>query len=177
MNKSLVYVFGRMNPPTRAHFSLIDFGLEIAQSQSSDFRLVLSRSHDSNNPLTFDEKCHLISLLKRVNIESEPLLNPYQALEFYAKKYVNITFIVGSDRLQGFQSMERYATDFGVRNFQLMLFGDARNESESFEIPAISASRARAYAREGDLDLFKTQIPDMESHTAEKLFETIRKRL
>ncbi len=55
--KTIVFAFGRMNPPTSGHGKLIQKVKQIAQRNRADHLIIASHSQDKNkNPLTPKKK-------------------------------------------------------------------------------------------------------------------------
>jgi hypothetical protein len=61
---TIIFSSVRMNPPTPGHLHLIDTLINIATSINiSKVYLILSKTHDCDNPLTCNEKKHWLSQL------------------------------------------------------------------------------------------------------------------
>ena len=61
--KTVVFTFGRFNPPTTGHIKLIEKIVKTAKQYSADYRIFLSRSQDAKkNPLKLKDKVKYLKL-------------------------------------------------------------------------------------------------------------------
>ena len=68
--KTLVYAFGRMNPPTNGHGKLVQKVKQIAQQNKADHLIVVSHTQDKHkNPLSPKRKvAHLKKMFPNTNV-------------------------------------------------------------------------------------------------------------
>ena len=92
---TVVFAFGRMNPPTMGHGILIDKVLAEASSNNADHMVFASVSQDSKkNPLSFSQKMgYLKTFFPKVNFSKDPTVkDPYMAtLLLCSMGYKNIS--------------------------------------------------------------------------------------
>ena len=76
--KTLVYAFGRMNPPTAGHGKLIQKVKQLAQRERADHLIVVSHSQDKHkNPLTPQKKvAHLKRMFPQTKFKASDRVNP-----------------------------------------------------------------------------------------------------
>ena len=107
MSKTVIFAFGRMNPPTNGHGKLVAKVKRMAQQQRADHLIVASHSFDKlKNPLEPSKKLkHLKAMFPGTNFTTSDKTNPnfIKQLGLLTGKYDNVIMIAGSDRVQEFQ--------------------------------------------------------------------------
>ena len=150
--KKAVFTFGRFNPPTKGHARLMDVVKNT--SSGADHYVFTGRTNDpKKNPLEYKEKITFLrAMFPHMNIMDDPKIRtPWEALEELGKQYDEVVMVVGSDRRQDFESQMRpYLKDFGIEKFSIVSSGE--RDADSSDVAGVSASKARAFARAGDLD-------------------------
>ena len=146
---SVVFTFGRMNPPTKGHEALLDFCSKQKQKYNADFRVYVSHSQDSKkNPLTYEEKIWALKTgipKYSSNIYNSPLKNPFEIVEKDLAGYEKIVFCVGEDRAADFgKGMKRYP------NVEVVFIPRPPG--------AVSATMVREIAKHGDLREFMSML-------------------
>ena len=176
-NKSIVFTFGRMNPPTKAHEKLIKSVAKYARKNNSDHAIFISKTHDRDkNPLSWEYRKRILErMFPGVLFSSNKDINtPMKALYELGKWYDDVTMIVGGDRAKEFEKkLIKYAPEWGIKKYKLINIGD-RNDDTS-DISLISASMARKFAREGEFEQFKELMPTrMTGNMIKDIYERIR---
>lgn len=160
-NKSVVFTFGRMNPPTKGHELLVSKVIDVARSQSADHIIFLSHTqNDTTDPLDWNFKMRICqSAFPGIKISSDvSIKTPFQALQALSEQYDTVTFVVGDDRIGVFtERMTPYAAKFGVRAFQVISSG-ARN-LDSAGIDGVSGTKTRKYVTENQKNNFMQVLP------------------
>ena len=180
--ETLTVAFGRFNPPTVGHEKLLDATKR--QAKGGDYKIYPSRSEDpKKNPLSPDEK---ISYMRKMYpnhderiVNDEDMRSIFDVLKKANEDgYSNVNIMVGADRQSEFEKLatkyngELY--DFGEIN--VISAGERDPDAEGVE--GMSASKLRKAAVDGDFSAFKTGIPKaLDDESAEKLFNTIRKKM
>jgi len=161
-NNSVVFTFGRLNPPTIGHAKLIQTVIATAKQQGADHVIYLSQGQKApKDPLEWNYKRKLVqAMFPGVNISGDTAIkSPFHALEELAKHYENITMVVGDDRVAEFsKSMAPYAEKWGVKNFEVVSAGSRDPDAEGVE--GMSASKARKFAEDGDFEGFAKSLSD-----------------
>jgi nicotinic acid mononucleotide adenylyltransferase len=162
-SKSVVFAFGRFNPPTIGHELLVKAVKKLASAQGADHAIYASRSNDAKkNPLAVDKKVHYLNLMfphthfvaadanVRTFIEAAKELN---------KKYKNITMVAGSDRISEYEKiLNKYnGTEFHFDTVQVISAGE--RDPDADDASGMSASKMRALATKGDYASFKGGLP------------------
>ena len=177
MSKTIVFTFGRMNPPTNGHGKLITKVKRLAQTSRADHLIVASHSQDKNkNPLDTKTKVkHLKGMFPNSNIKSSDTAHPsfIKQLALLTGKYDNLIFVAGSDRVPEFERiLKQYnGKDFNFKSIKVVSSGDRDPDAEG--VTGISASKMRLYAKNNDFTSFKRGIP-AGYRGAKQLFNDVR---
>lgn len=161
--KTVVFAFGRFNPPTTGHELLIKLVKKLAQSQGADYYVYASATQDKKkNPLSITQKIHYLKLMfpgtnfaaaggdQRTFMEVAKYLN---------KKYKNLVMVAGSDRVPEYQKLlEKYnGTEFHFDSVKVVSAGE--RDPDADDASGMSASKMRAAASKGDFVTFKKGLP------------------
>lgn len=176
-NDTIVFAFGRLNPPTIGHKKLVDHLTELASSTGHKARLYLSHSVDKRsefkNPLPYSDKLKYVKAAFEPQIEvvESGAINNFKVLhELYEEGFKNVVFVGGEDRLSGKTDMTHYMIEYNgsdkakpedYYNFDSISFesaGERDDSSDDLTIRA-SASLARSYVVEQKLDDFLEIVP------------------
>lgn len=187
---TIVFAFGRLNPPTIGHQKLVDKLLEQAAATKNHARLYLSHSVDKKrefkNPLPYDIKLDYVrkAFDDKVDVMDSPAKTIVNVLhELYEDGFKNIVYVGGEDRIGGDEDMTEIINKYNgykdtkpelyyeFSNISFVSAGDRDEDSDDLAVKA-SASLARSYVVEGDLDSFK-QIMPFDEKTATDLFDEL----
>lgn len=170
---SVVFTFGRMNPPTKGHERLVTKVIETAKDIGGDHVVYLSQSHKApTDPLEWFFKRRVCeSAFRGVNISSDTTIrNPYTALESLAKEYDTIVMVAGSDQAEEYtKRFTPYADKWGI-NFSVVSAGQRIVESEG--VDGVSATKLRQYAAEGNKEKFFENLPESLNQSIKTLVYT-----
>jgi FAD synthase len=178
-NDTVVFTFGRFNPPTIGHQKLAEKVQAVAENlPNADHVVYLSQTQKpGKDPLSWKDK---ISLFKKmfpsVNVSTDTSIkNPYLALEALGKKYDNVIMVVGSDRVERFKGdMQKYLAEWGIKNFDVISAGERDPDAEGAE--GMSASKARQLATDGNFEEFSKALPSTINNATKKVvYNKIRK--
>ena len=202
--KTVVFAFGRFNPPTGGHGVLIDQILREASANNADHMIYAATTQDSKkNPLSFADKLkYLKKFFPRVKFNTDPkIINPYAAvLDLCSKGYKNIIMIAGSDRLDQYRAIANYkgrvskdgTASYSFDTFTVKQAGGTRvsitleqvikdvKAGREVDPKNISASLLRAAAIDpsSDFNVFSAILPKTaDSATAKSLYNAIRRGL
>ena len=183
---TVIFTFGRFNPPTVGHEKLITAVQSVAKSKGGDFFVYPSHSQDpKKNPLSQPQKIKYMKKMfpkyKRNIVASTGKTALAIASELYSKGYTNLVMVVGSDRVQEFQRiLDRYNGEDKAHGFydydkiEVVSAGERDPDAEGVE--GMSASKMRAAAVAGDFKSFRMGTPKTLSDAdTKKLFNDIRK--
>lgn len=169
-NDTVVFAFGRFNPPTIGHEKLVQKVLTIADQANADHVIFLSQTHKpKTDPLSWKDKVALFKkMFPKVNISTnKEVQNPYGALMTLGEEYDNAILVVGSDRVATFrEGMAPYLEEYGIKNFSVVSAGQRDPDAEG--AAGMSASKARALAVEGNFKAFAQTLPSSINNATKK---------
>ena len=185
--KTVVFSFGRFNPPTIGHERLI---LAVAKTakrfRTQDFFIFPSQSVDSKkNPLDYKQKTSWMKKMFpkfRKNIISDTSIkNAFDIAVKLNGKYEHLVMVVGSDRVEEFKSiLDRYnGIDsrhgyYEFKGIDVISAGERDPDAEGAE--GMSASKMRAAASKNDFKSFRKGVPSsLDDSDAKKMMDTVRK--
>ena len=183
---TVVFTFGRFNPPTIGHEKLISKVAKVAGS--NPFRIYPSfTTNPKKDPLPHALKiAYMRKMFKKYarNIiadkDSKTAINI--AVKLYDEGYKNLIMVAGSDRVKEFKTLlNTYNGVEGKRHgfykfdiIDVVSAGERDPDAEGVE--GMSASKMRAAAVDGDYDSFRTGIPNTLSDAdKKKLYRDVRK--
>jgi nicotinic acid mononucleotide adenylyltransferase len=162
-SNTVVFAFGRFNPPTSGHELLIKAVKKLAATNKAAHAIYASKSQDAKkNPLTVEKKVHYLKLMfpstnfvaanpaERTFIEAAKALN---------KKYKNLIMVAGSDRIAEYERiLNTYnGKEFNFDTVQVVSAGE--RDPDADDATGMSASKMRAVASKGDYSQFKKGLP------------------
>ena len=162
--KTIVFAFGRFNPPTIGHELLFKMIKKIAIQHRADHVIYASRTQDNKkNPLAVDRKMHYLKMMFKgfnfvaANQNERTFIEAVKSLN---KKYKNIIMVAGSDRVAEYEGiLNRYkGKDFKYNTIQVVSAG--QRDPDSDNASGMSASKMRQFASKGNLIQFKKGLPN-----------------
>ena len=183
--KTIFFTFGRMNPPTTGHEKLMN---ELAKkSGKNPYRVYLSQSTDKKkNPLDFKYKVKTVRKFfpkhaRSIMLERK-VKNVFDAVtEMYNDGFKNITMVVGSDRVNEFNTLlKKYNGTkgrHGLYNFnKINVISAGDRDPDADDVSGMSASKMRSLANEGDFTQFSQGLPrNVSNADAKKVYNEVRK--
>jgi len=180
-DKTAVFAFGRMNPPTSGHAKLIKKVIMVAKKEKGIPMIYPSKTEDNKkNPLTYKTK---IEVLKDVfgNIinTDTSIRTPFDVLEYLNnQKFSKVVFVVGSDRVTEFKkNMSKFVdSDLdNIKDFSVASAGDRDPDAEG--VKGISGSKMREYVKKEKFKKFADGLITKNSKLAKKVFKELQKRM
>lgn len=180
--KEIVFAFGRFNPPSSNHETLLDSVASIAGSRC--YRIYLSKATETKtNPLQFADKVKFVRKMfpkhARSVMSDDDVINPIDiCAKLYAQGIKKVTMVAGSDRVIEYkQLLNKYngqpSTNGKYYNFRNGVDVISAGMTDP-DIDTVSASaRAKAAASANDFESFAKSVPSTFSEKAE-LFNAIR---
>ena len=178
---SISITFGRFNPPTIGHETLINRVAREAKSSGGEYRIYPSRSQDpKKNPLDPGTKIkfmrqaypdHANSIISSDGMRT--IFDVLTALD--SEGYSSVNIIVGGDRVSEFTSLANKYNGklYNFDEINVVSAGDRDPDADGIE--GMSASKMRKAAAEGDFDTFQQGIPKgVSKQGKEELFMTLR---
>ena len=180
--KTVVFSFGRLNPPTIGHQKLLQKIVQTSKKEGGEPKLFVSISQDAKkNPLTASKK---ITYIKKMfprearQIEIKDIHTVLDVAVDLHGKYDNLVMVVGSDRVGDFKSLlNKYnGVDskhgfYKYQDIQIVSAGERDPDAEG--ATGMSASKMRAAAASGDYDSFALGLPDT-FKDGQRLYKDIR---
>ena len=178
--KTAVFAFGRMNPPTVGHSKLILKVLEVAKKEGGTPMVYPSKTEDKkSNPLSFKTK---VKVLKDVfgNIinTDTSIKTPFDVITSLNDNYERVIFVVGSDRVREFQrNMSRYVdSDLdNIKDFSVVSAGERDPDAEG--VSGMSGSKMREFVMKDKFGKFKEGLMTKNARLAKAVFKEIGKKL
>ena len=182
---TIVFAFGRFNPPTTGHEKLIQKTVSVAGT--NPWRIYPSFTQNpKKDPLPHALKVaymrKMFSKYKRNIIADADAKTAIMIAEkLYKEGFKNLVMVAGSDRIKEFSTLlNRYNDAPDKRGNQLFKFdsvdvvsaGERDPDSEGVE--GMSASKMRAAAVDGDIDSFLKGVPSG-FDDGKKLYRDVRK--
>ena len=168
-NDSVVFAFGRYNPPTLGHEAVFQTVINTARSKGAEHTIFISATQKpKTDPLSFQYKLnYLKKTYTGVNFNGDDTIRTIvQSLqELMNRGYKNVTMVAGSDRANEFKSfLNQYNNKpdkkgnipFQFDSIDVVSSGERDPDGEG--ISGISASGARAAAVAGDQATFMKMV-------------------
>lgn len=168
-NDSIVFAFGRYNPPTLGHEAVFQTVINTAKSKSADHTIFISSTQKpKTDPLSFSYKLsYLQKTYTGVNFNGDDTIKTIVQLlqELMNRGYRNITMVAGSDRVTEFRTFlnqyngkpdKKGNIPFQFNSIDVVSSGERDPDQEG--VSGISASGARAAAAAGDQKSFMSMV-------------------
>ena len=166
---SVVFAFGRYNPPTLGHEAVFQTVINTAKSKGAQHTIFISATQKpKTDPLSFQYKLnYLKKTYSGVNFNGDDTIRTIvQSLqELMNRGYKNVTMVAGSDRANEFKTfLDQYNNKpdkkgnipFQFDSIDVVSSGERDPDGEG--ISGISASGARAAAAAGDQASFMRMV-------------------
>ena len=177
---SVVFAWGRFNPPTIGHEKLLD---KLARVSANEMRVYISKSNDpQKNPLNPRQKLDYMKkifpryarkiMLPRTNIVIDIIT------DLYKEGFTDLKMVAGSDRVQEFKKLFTTYNDVksrhGYYNFDsIEIINAGERDPDAEGATGMSASKMRSAAKDNDLKSFEKGLPNFRD--VEKLFKDVRR--
>jgi hypothetical protein len=174
-----------MNPPTTGHEKLMD--VLSKKSGNNPYKIYLTQTTDAKkNPLDFKYKVKTVRKFFPKHARNIMLNKKVRsvfdaATEMYNEGFKNITMVVGSDRINEFNTLlKKYngvKSRHGLYNFnKINVISAGDRDPDADDISGMSASKMRSLANEGDFTQFSQGLPRNVSNTdAKKVYNEVRR--
>jgi hypothetical protein len=192
LDKTVVFAYGRFNPPSIGHLKLINKVVDTAKRNYADYFIVPSQSSAKQTPK--QRQTNPLSLEQRISILKHMVIDPRSVVDFGTtfidtlKTFQNMGYttaiqVAGSDREEEFMRLvNKYnghpdqtgKIPFQFKNYKFVSAGQRDPDSEG--VSGMSASKLRQFAINGELEKFKdgmaSLVPD---ELKQKAYEEVRK--
>ena len=189
--KTVVFTFGRFNPPTEAHQKLLKSLLVTGKEVHADL-IAIFPSHTQNkstDPLTYEQKDYYLRLIAPEQIQVLPQGKTlFTVLKYLTEQgYTKAIQVAGSDRIPEFEklvnmynnkpSKTQHEVLFNIPDYTFKSSGQRDADSDD-SIKSMSASKAREYAKNNDAIKFRDVIAsELSDADVGNLFAIVRNAL
>lgn len=178
-SKTVVFAFGRFNPPTTGHELLIKAVKKLASNNNAAHAIYASKTQNSKkDPLPVDKKVQYLNLLfPNTNFvaASAEVASFIQAAEQLNKKYKNLIMVAGSDRVMEFT---RILNTYNGKNFNfdsIQVISAGERDPDADNATGMSATKMRTAASKGEYAEFKQGLPShVRDIDAKRLMNDVR---
>jgi len=180
-DKTAVFSFGRMNPPTTGHGKLIKKVMSVAKKVGGIPMIYPSKTEDKKkNPLTYKTKIAVLTNVFGDIINTDTTIkSPFDVLEYLNdEKFSKVVFVVGSDRVAEFKkNMSKFVdSDLdNIKDFSVASAGDRDPDAEG--VKGISGSKMREYVTKDKFKKFADGLMTKNTKLAKKVFKELQKRM
>lgn len=165
---TVVFSFGRFQPPTKGHGKLIDMIKLTAEQLGANYAIWVSKTHGKTpkerqkNPLPIDSKMKYLSLIfpgTNFVASSETTRTPIEVAKYLNNTYKNLVMIVGADRVANFEKLlnEYNGKDYNFDTIKVISAGIRDPDSNGIE--GISGTKMRIAAQRGNITQFQNGLP------------------
>ena len=177
--KSVVFTFGRMNPPTTGHQLLVNKLVAYAKQHSASPRVYLSHSTGKKDPLQYDTKIGFARQAFGAIVKKSNARNVIQILQSLEKEgYTDVTMIVGSDRVPEFKKLLNAYNGKEYKFDNITIISAGERDPDADDVSGMSASKMRALAVDNKDAAFMRGAPStLKAQTRKKMLLAVRKAL
>lgn len=178
--KTVVFSWGRVNPPTRGHEKLYNAVLSIAKKNKATPMFFVSKTQDKKkNPLSYEDKYtflkHVLGKEVQYNGDRKTVFDVLNS--FVTEGYQKVIFVVGSDRVEEFKKMVSPYVGKGKDlpfEFQVESAGERDPDDENSDA-GISGTKMRQFVVDGDFASFKKWLPSKTTpKQAQEIFDLVK---
>ena len=180
--KTAVFSFGRLNPPTIGHQKLLQKIIQTSRKENGYACLFVSISQDAKkNPLSASKKITYIKKMFPKEARQIQIKDSHTVLDALVElndKYDRLVMVVGSDRVGDFKSLLKKYNGidsqhgyYKYEDIQIVSAGERDPDAEG--ATGMSASKMRAAAASSDYDSFALGLPSTFTD-GQRLYKDIR---
>ena len=179
-NKSLIFAFGRFNPPTVGHELLISKVEALSKKTSIPYRIYTTATQDKkSNPLSQKDKIKSMEKSFRNAHIYAAKGNIIQLLQSFEKEGIKeIHLVVGSDRTKEFESLLNKYNGREYKFSKIEIHSAGERDPDSDDADGMSASKMRSAASKGDYKSFEKGVTKkLTDVDTKKMYNDVRKGL
>ena len=177
-NDTAVMTFGRFQPITSAHETLIKQVGSLAKEKGAHpFVFTSRKSGDKKNPLDFGMKSDMLRKHYGVNVpDSEEITNPFQAAQHLGKLgYKNVHLVLGGDRVKDIGGMIKKYMGHEDPEKRIDISNLTLHSAGERDANPVSGTAVRAAARSGNVKEFQRMIaPSLGKESTETIYRVLR---
>ena len=177
--KSVVFTFGRMNPPTTGHQLLVNKLVAYAKQHGAAPRVYLSHSTGKKDPLQYDTKIGFARQAFGAIVKKSNARNVIQILQSLEKeKFTDVVMIVGSDRVPEFKKLLNAYNGKEYNFDKITIVSAGERDPDADDVSGMSASKMRALAVDNQDAAFMRGAPStLKAQTRKQMLIAVRKAL
>lgn len=177
--KTVVFAFGRMNPPTTGHQKLAAGLVAHAKKAKATPRIYLSHSVGKKDPLPYDKKIAFAKKAFGAIVKKSPARNVIQILQSLEKEgFKKVVLIAGSDRVPEFTKLLKAYNGKEYNFDEIEVVSAGERDPDADDVSGMSASKLRALAKDGNEAEFMRGAPSTLKTTDKKsLYTAVRRAL
>ena len=177
--KTVVFAFGRMNPPTTGHQKLVTGLIAQAKKAKATPRVYLSHSVGKKDPLPYDKKIAFAKKAFGAIVKKSPARNIIQILQSLEKEgFKKVVLIAGSDRVPEFTRLIKAYNGKEYNFDEIEVISAGERDPDADDVSGMSASKLRALAKDEKTAEFMRGTPSTLRPTDKKsLYTAVRKAL
>lgn len=185
--KTVYFVWGRMNPPTAGHEMLLDFAKQKAGNNS--LRIFLTQTQDGKkNPLDYKTKVKFArkgfpKYARQIIMNPKIKLMLEALTSFYDEGFKKLVIIAGEDRVREYEILAgKYngvKSRHGFYNFEnITVLSAGKRDPDAEGVEGVSGTKLREFAKTGDFTKFAQLMPKaLTNAEAKAVFNNVRKGL
>ena len=187
VEKTAVFAFGRMNPPTTGHEKLMHKVHAVAKQHDTKGHLITSHSYDKNkNPLPQNKKiAYLQKIHPGVHVHGSSKQQPsifHHATEFHKQGHKHLVMVAGSDRVKEFQTaLDKYNGKKGAHGHydfkSIKVVSAGQRDPDAEGVSGMSGTKMRAAAKAKDMKTFKKGLPSALHKHAKDIVKDINEEM
>ena len=150
-SNTVVFAFGRFQPPTALHELQVKVVKKLAEEHKSDYVIYASRDH-KEELLSEDKKVQYMNLMfPHTNIKTSETTSIVEAAKELNKKYKKLVLVTSSDLKEDAEKIlnKKNGTDYQFESIEVIVAGDVDPES----------NKLCESAKKGDFVKFKAGLP------------------
>jgi hypothetical protein len=166
---TVVFAFGRFQPPTIGHELLINAVKQKAEQLGCPYYIYVSRTVGTTpatklkNPLNIDQKMgYLQKLFPGTNFVAagDTTRTPIEVAKALNEKFQNLVMVAGSDRVPDFEKLltQQNGTDYNFQSIKVVSGGE--RDPDADDASGMSGTKMRQAAAADDLETFKSGLPN-----------------
>jgi len=177
--KSVVFTFGRMNPPTTGHQLLVNKLVAHAHQNKSTPRVYLSHSVGKKDPLSYDKKITFARAAFGAIVRKSNSKNVIQILKDLEKEgFTRVTMFAGSDRVPEFTKLLNNYNGKEYTFEKITVKSAGERDPDADDVSGMSASKMRALAVDNQDAAFMRGAPStLKAQTRKQMLVAVRKAL
>jgi hypothetical protein len=180
---TVVFTFGRLQPPTIGHEILVNTVKQVAKQNHCPYVIYVSRTVGKSpadklkNPLTVDQKMgYLGKMFPGTNFQpaNDAVRTPVEAAKYLNEKYQNLIMIAGGSRAEEF---EKLLNDYNGKdyNFNSIRVVKIDRDPDADDASGMSGTKMRQAAMADDFEAFKSGLPGaLDDATAQQLMMDVK---